>query len=54
MHVASSFANAFSNVFDLLLVRLLFDLVVKMNHVELLSLGDYVQSFNAMRYEAFP
>lgn len=40
MHVASSFANAFSNVFDLLLVRLLFDLVVKMNHVELFSLGD--------------
>ena len=39
MHVASSFANAFSNVFDLLLVRLLFDLVVKMNHVELFSLG---------------
>lgn len=51
VHVASSFADAFSNVFDLLLVRLLFDLVVEMNHVELLSLGDYIRIIqcNAIR-----
>ena len=43
MHVASALANAFADVFYLLLVRLLFDLVVQVNHVELFSLGDYAR-----------
>lgn len=44
MHVASALANALANVFHLLLVGLLFDLVVQVNHVELLSLRNYARS----------